>query len=340
LIVRRFLTFVLALFVAVALASVGLAGSSPSAITAVSGTVSPPASAFLPTSFWNTPISATQALSPDSAALVASFNYQWKHYYNTIGINTSSFSAPVYIAPPGTPTVKVSLTHCGNRTYDGTLPAQFAAVPIPANARPASGTDNSMVVYQPSTQTEWEMWKAVHNPDGSWGACWGGKLNLAIPQQQSFGTQYGAQATGFPLLAGMIHPEEVQALGQINHVLHVGIPLTKRALPICPAQRGDGWTFDPNAITEGQRFRLDPTINVDALVGLTPLGYMIAHALQNYGMIVSDTSGAVDFRGDDPAPWTDAGLANPWTAIFAGKPSYAQLVGIPLDKLQALTAPC
>ena len=51
---------------------------------------------------------------------------------------------------------------------------QIDAVPIPANAQPANGTDHSLVIWQPSTDTEWELWMAQRAGDGSWSACWGG----------------------------------------------------------------------------------------------------------------------------------------------------------------------
>ncbi|MEB0161112.1 hypothetical protein, partial [Pseudomonas sp. AH2 (2023)] len=61
-----------------------------------------------------------------------------------------------------------------------------------------------------------------------------------------------------------------------------------------PAQRSDGSLRPgtPNAIAEGQRFRLDPSLDVDSLK-LTPLGKMVAKAAQKYGFIVVDKGGAV-----------------------------------------------
>ena len=35
----------------------------------------------------------------------------------------------------------------------------MSAVPLPANALPAAGTDEEMTVYQPSSDTLWEMWQ-------------------------------------------------------------------------------------------------------------------------------------------------------------------------------------
>jgi hypothetical protein len=48
-------------------------------------------------------------------------------------------------------------------------------VPIPAAAKPAEGTDQHMVVWQPSTNTMWEFWHA-QDVNGAWHARWGGRM--------------------------------------------------------------------------------------------------------------------------------------------------------------------
>ena len=43
------------------------------------------------------------------------------------------------------------------------------AVPIPAGAKPAAGTDRQMVVWQPTTDTMWEFWR-MRKQAGEWHA--------------------------------------------------------------------------------------------------------------------------------------------------------------------------
>jgi hypothetical protein len=69
------------------------------------------------------------------------------------GVNTTASSAPVYTVPAGQPTVKVVLDW--NRPP---LNAALQTVPLPATATAAAGSDQQLVVYQPSSQQLWEFW--------------------------------------------------------------------------------------------------------------------------------------------------------------------------------------
>ena len=74
-------------------------------------------------------------------------------------------------------------------------------------------------------------------------------------------------------------------------------------LPVARAAHQDGTSTDPNAIPEGARFRLDPTLNIDSL-NLPPMTRMMAKAVQRYGMIVRDQTGqAVSFFAENPAQY-------------------------------------
>jgi hypothetical protein len=78
--------------------------------------------------------------------------------------------------------------------------------------------------------------------------------------------------------------------------------------------------------------RLDPTVNIAAL-NLTPLGRMVAEALQRYGMVLRDrTQDALLFYAEQPAP----GQGNPYPAWFGGKQQFEQFRGIPWDKMQLM----
>ncbi len=85
---------------------------------------------------------------------------------------------------------------------------------------------------------------------------------------------------------------------------------------------------------EGQRFRLDPSINVDSL-GLHPVATAVATAAQKYGFIVMDKGSNAVHAENGNAVEAATGV-NPWDAMFNGTPGYQILKGFPWDKMQAI----
>jgi hypothetical protein len=64
-------------------------------------------------------------------------------------------------------------------TYAPTLQAGFASLPLPPNAVPAPGSDQHLVVWQPSTDSMWEFWK-LHLATNGWHARWGARIFPAV----------------------------------------------------------------------------------------------------------------------------------------------------------------
>ena len=288
---------------------------------------------FSKESVWNTKLPEGAGLAENSAQLVSAFNTQWRENYGTVGINTDDFSVPIYRVPKDQATVAVSVT--AGCTADPGLLEQLKAVPIPASAQPANGTDHSLVVWQPSTDTEWELWQAQRAADGSWSACWGGRLQNVSTGQGVFPYPYGVAASGLSYLAGAIKVSELQA-GKIDHALAVNVVHAART-QVAPANRNDGDSAAADAIPEGTRFRLDPTIDVTTL-GLPVSGVAIARALQDYGMYVTDKSGAVVLMGESGTPYVASGQPNPYDDAFGGLQAYQVMGKIPWDRLQAVQA--
>lgn len=289
---------------------------------------------FAAGSFWNRRLPRRTALAADSAALVRNFNEQIHNAYGTVDINTTSYSAPVYVVNRYVRSVRVGVVGCGNLPADTAAAGDLRRVPIPAGALPAAGTDHDLVILQPSTGREWELWEAHHSATG-WTACNGGELHDVTRSDGVFPAPTGVSASGMSILAGMIRLSDLRA-GRIDHALNVAVPWTARyPSRVAPADRTDGWSTALDAIPEGTRYRLAPWVDVAAL-HLTRLGEMVARALQQYGMVVSDTAGAVSFQGQDPVPLTASGRRNPWTAWFGSTPSYQALSGVPWRDLQAL----
>ena len=74
--------------------------------------------------------------------------------------------------PAGQPGIPISvLPGCNDF-----LPDTGNEIPVPDYVTLTGTSDSPLVVYQPSTDTDWELWRATKNPNGSYSACWGGKL--------------------------------------------------------------------------------------------------------------------------------------------------------------------
>lgn len=283
---------------------------------------------FAPSSFWNKRLSARAALSPVSAAYVNELERQVHDYHPWM--NTTSYSVPVYAVPAHLRTVKVTLD-----TWGPDLQQAFDQVPIPRNAKAASGTDKSMTVWQPSTNRMWDFW-LMHKVRGRWHARWGGEMT-DVSHSPGYYTHsgqtndWGGTATGLPLLGGLVTLADLKR-GYINHALAMALVETQRAKYTWPAQRTDGGTFTPGirAIPEGMRFRLDPHLNIAAL-HLPPIDAMLARAAQTYGIVVRDKAGSVVFYGQDPV-----GQSNPWPAAFGYQYPNNVLDQFPWSHLQAL----
>jgi hypothetical protein len=304
------------------------------ALTALSVVAPTAASAqwFAPSSFWNTPLSSQAQLDARSDTWVQHLAGK----VNTYGpwINTSQYSVPIYTVPDTQPTTRVWIDN-----YAPTYQRDFQAVPIPANAQPAAGTDHHLVISQPSTNTMWEFWNAYKALDGSWHAGSGAK----IPNVSSsdglvsgvvaalFPAPYGATATALPLVGGLITPAELSA-GQINHVVALAIPHPlQQWWWSWPAQRSDGDSQDACDVPEGTRFRLPASLDISSL-HLSPTATTIARAVQEYGMVVRDRAAAVTFYAQDPINM----LSNPYPALFGNQNAAQALAGFPWASLQAL----
>jgi hypothetical protein len=170
---------------------------------------------------------------------------------------------------------------------------------------------------------------------GQWSACWGGRIDHVSQSVGFFPSGFGASASGLACTGGTILLSDVRQ-GSINHAINLAIPKTAVWSRVSwPAQRSDGGDTSPQALPEGTRLRLDPSVDVDAL-GLHPLAAMVAKAAQKYGFILTDTSGAVAVSTESGAPEQAATGQDPWAKILGGTPDYAVMKNFPWDELQVL----
>ena len=316
----------------------GPAATTP-ATTAPAGSVSASTSAssssvpFAADSPWRTTLPADAPLDPDSAAIVGNLAGQIRTYYGGVAFNSYSYSAPIYTVPAGQPTVNMTWSNCqGKNWLDPLFAADLQNVPIPADAVPSEGSDAAMVIYQPSSDTEWEFWKAQQS-NGTWSACWGGRIQNVAQSMGTFSGATGASASGLPLLGYLIRVSDLQS-GSINHTVNLELPKARSGAWSWPAQRTDGWVSDPTAPAEGERFRLPASLNL-AQFNLTPGELMVAKALQTYGAIITDSSGSVAMQAEDPRPYEVDGAGDPYAPYFSG-PQYNWLKDIPWQDLEAV----
>ena len=187
-----------------------------------------------------------------------------------------------------------------------------------------------MVVIDSSTNMDYELWDMTRTSSGAWQTAWGAALPLTGDGVSGINGTHGATGSGLADLGGVIRTSEIAA-GHIDHALAISSSETCSGTYRAPAIKTDGGSTATGCVPEGARLQLDPSINVDALPGLTPAERTIAHALQTYGAYVRDSGGTRVAiicevpNGSDPYP--AAGLSDP---------SYAGLPDIPWSSLRVL----
>lgn len=290
---------------------------------------------FVADSFWYKPVPADAPLNPNSAGMLKNFLAQISAYYGDVNLDVDRWTAPIYEPAAGTATVAVRQLRIPNAG----LAAQFSAVPLPTYTQIPdwTDTDREVVLFQPSRDRMWEFWQLARDVNG-WSASWGGEMQHVSRNDGIWARPYGATATGLPLIGGQLSIDELLA-GKINHAMGIALVETDaRDVVSWPANRSDGWSsgkLPGTLIPEGLRFRLDPTLNVDAL-HLTPIAKMVAKAAQIYGFVVWDRSSSIALRAENPLSRTALGQPNPYPRLTQGVPTYAIFKNFPWNHLQFL----
>ena len=300
---------------------------------------------FSSTSFWNRSLPADAPLDPSSAAMVGALNEviaRERLAGKGPGINTVSYSVPIYTVPANQPLVAVALVNGSVEKGWGAPALQSAwdAVPLPANAEPAAGTDKHLVVWQPSTDRLWEFLQMEDSGVG-WHAFWGGAIQNVSSDSGAYGPEawpgskprWGASASSLSIAGGLITLEDFE-LGQINHALAMAIPDPRAGVYAAPAQRTDGKSTDPLSLPEGAHLRLDPNLNLASL-HLPPVTLKIAEAAQRYGIVVRDTASHVTLYAQDPTPTGTDPYLGP-NGYFERRSPIQLLASFPWSHLQVL----
>ncbi|MCJ7552162.1 MAG: hypothetical protein MUQ30_21030 [Anaerolineae bacterium] len=277
------------------------------------------------------------SLHPKTAEFTAPFMY----------LNYDDFSIPIYRASDTEQAVLVC-------NYDGDLdytnpklpeasenPGGPVMAPAPAVAVRPSGpqgdySDGHLVLFNPETFIAFDFWQATIVRDGECQSQGGGLAGTSVleagtvdffdvrgPGANPVG-YYSARASGVPLLAGLLLPEDIES-GAIEHALAVAFPSPRSVNGRNPSSEDifypassvevDFYDTNPFALAQGQRIRLkDLLVIADEAYGDTfgvtdaiaiddllvaPITHMFLTALRTYGAYVLDASGGLTFYAED-----------------------------------------
>jgi hypothetical protein len=200
-----------------------------------------------------------------------------------------------------------------------------------------------MAVYDPVNGSYYEFWLMRKSVTGGWEARWGGKIENVSESEGIFPGTFGTTATSIPFLGGQITLDELKR-GEIRHVLGLSlVELEHYDKFSWPARRSDGYNPNnlPNRLKEGQRLRLDPTLDLSKY-NLTAVGRIIAKAAQEYGFVIWDKAGAVSLRAQNVISYVGEKEPNPYLPLYGKMPdgkqryNYQVLENFPWHALQVL----
>jgi hypothetical protein len=294
------------------------AGEAPAAPAAAGGGGVGSADLFDgPGSPWVQRLAASAPIDPNSDAYVRGLNAE------TFKMAMEEWSIPVYYADASTPRHDVPLT------VDWAPVGTLRDVPIPSEARADPMEDAHLTIVDRSTGCVYDFWGASGSGSGL-SARWGN----ALPADGDgiYDGGMASRASGFSAGAGLVTAEELRR-GSIEHALVFAYPETRSGGPVAPATKSDGRTDSSSALPQGARVRLDPSIDLTTF-GLNKAELTIARAIQEYGMILGDTSGAFTIYAQHPQS-----LAGGAFAGLLPQQSSLDMSNIPTEHLQVLDLP-
>lgn len=252
---------------------------------------------------WNEKIPADAKTDPESQQLIDSLSL------GGFLVNIKDWSVPVYYVDSDTARmINVINSRPGVYGIGFAEPNRVPLLPWFVASPPVGpNSDNHMCIVDTTKMVEWGMWATRKNKKGQWTTGLGAVTNLrgtgvAKPwyEQKRELDAARARASGFPLIAGLIRPDEIKA-GRIDHALVFAYPRARAEFLIPPASTAQVAFMQANnrfGIPMGGRIQLDPSVNVDTL-NLNRAGRIIARALQEYGAYCGDYAGATVLYADN-----------------------------------------
>ncbi|MCO5248252.1 MAG: hypothetical protein M9887_04800 [Chitinophagales bacterium] len=214
-----------------------------------------------------------------------------------VRVGTGDYGSAIYFADKGTEKKKVyKKVTVGSLTGIG---KEYMNVPIPSGAKPARGSDAHLSIVDKDAGCAYLFW--IYTDKG--GTYFDENLSNDKRSAQSGNTIFtnssgifedgrATVAAGWCTLSAIVWPKELRE-GRINHALNFSVKVTNGNGHVPPATHHDGALKDnPFAIPEGTLIRIKPSVNIDAIQGLTYVEKVIFKAIQKYGMYCNDTNGA------------------------------------------------
>ncbi|MEO5357036.1 MAG: hypothetical protein H7844_07040 [Nitrospirae bacterium YQR-1] len=290
---------------------------------------------------WNIPIPHDAKTHPDSALIMKTIISEAKN----IRI-AKTYSIPVWVVDSKkTALTKVRSTKIYDTWDKNRAGISDVAIPVTREMWAEPTEDGHICIVDPAAGLSWEMsafrWKKDEDtPRANTFNIWDLKATGVGTHKEGKRWQLiGGRGSGFPLIAGLIRPEELKA-GEIRHALVFTFPKNRKpdkgeAMFITPAARSDGKNKGVEYPVEGMLFQLDPSLaekDFDSW-GLNREGKIVAKALQKYGMYLGDNGGAMALQAQLLAPDTD-GNQSKWNDLFQG--FNKNIEKIPTDKFRII----
>jgi hypothetical protein len=299
-------------------------------VALVSALAAAPASAsafraFAATSPWNLPAAAKGAVGSGNP-----YAGQFLSYSSKLAISgtpdSPDYASPTFFATAGDPSTRnVTLTTDWSPQRD--LKWDGRAIPVPAGAYPAPGSDGHMTIVSADRRTAFEFWRCTRVTAS-------GITAAVIVQWDLTGTGYSAnrgensaRGSGTPLISTTLRADE--ALAGIDHALGITVPRVSGDYVYPVATHADG-SLGSAGIKYGMLFvlRADYPVPANASIGVRN----VIQALKTYGAYVVDQGASFEMDADSTEPqlWAQAGLAENSLSITPGDMRYVQVSGSPV----------
>jgi hypothetical protein len=247
---------------------------------------------------WNTPIPENASTHPLSSIIINIMKSE-RNYLSMV----RKYATPIWVVDSSNmQLVKVRsdrIFDIWDKDNDGW---SDVGVPLTPSMWGEPTEDGQILIVDPFKNILWDLssyrWSRNGYPISSTFDIW--DLNgegVANPSENTKWVLRGGRASGFPGIAGLLRPEELQ-YGEIRHALIFSFNKIRRHrsgadIFIPPACRSDGKYVGLQFPIMGMRFQLDPSLTDEDFDkwGLNREGKIIAKALQKYGMFLGLTGG-------------------------------------------------
>ncbi|MCA9078971.1 MAG: hypothetical protein KDA58_00370 [Planctomycetaceae bacterium] len=306
-------------------------------------TFSLPLPLFSAGSVWREQVKTVPLKANHDQIVEATYNMLTAEKQNFCYINFDDWTIPIFEADPGQPSQRMFVNGYGGDMWPSSTMKSVQehhrwiveGVPAPRGLiRPAGPqcltSDGSMVLYDVANQRSYDFWQATTCRE-YWGPTKGGGLwgetvleagDIECFDVTGIGAQKvldgkprtSARATGVPLLAGLLIPEDLSQgeNSKVNHPLVFSLPGFRVGVPgvpdfAYPASKTENSNplQNPHALGAGERIRLRKNNLIDTEgqpvneSGLSPITQVVLKTLRTYGAYLVDGGKAFTFYAED-----------------------------------------